>query len=96
MVMLDTELPCGDGSAQYAWLASDLSTVNRTNTPWLIVGGHRPMYYVTNDSVSGAVSVGPDLTDEFCMGAKDIEPLLQEHEVDLALWGHVHNVSVGV
>ena len=32
------------GSAQYAFIAADLAAVDRARTPWLLVGGHRPMY----------------------------------------------------
>ena len=46
VVMMLTELPCGAGSAQYEWLQADLATVNRSLTPWLVVTGHRPMYWV--------------------------------------------------
>ena len=30
--------------AQYLWLQNDLAQVNRTETPWIIVLSHRPMY----------------------------------------------------
>jgi hypothetical protein len=89
-VMIDTELPCGEGSEQYEWLTADLSTtVNRSLTPWVFFGGHRPMYHL-----SGTGFVGPDRTKNFCDGAKDVEPLLMKYKVDLALWGHVHNAMV--
>jgi hypothetical protein len=31
-------------SVQYAWIEEDLRSVNRSRTPWLIVGSHRHMY----------------------------------------------------
>lgn len=37
-IQLNTEMDFAPGSAQYAWLLSDLRTVNRTRTPWLIAG----------------------------------------------------------
>jgi hypothetical protein len=49
------QLPCGKGSEQYAWLIADLSSCNRTRTPWVVLGGHRPMYYVSNN-VSGSAA----------------------------------------
>lgn len=30
--------------AQYKWLVKDLSCIDRTQTPWVIVMSHRPMY----------------------------------------------------
>ena len=32
------------GSEQHQFVIQDLASVNRTLTPWLIVGGHRPFY----------------------------------------------------
>lgn len=32
------------GSEQHAWLLADLAAVDRSVTPWVIVGGHRPIY----------------------------------------------------
>ena len=39
-----TKLPCHAGSEQHAFMLNDLASVNRTLTPWLVVGGHRPFY----------------------------------------------------
>ena len=38
--------------------------------------------------------MGPDTTAAFCDGAIDVEPLFYANQVDLALWGHVHNTLV--
>ncbi|CAK0808173.1 unnamed protein product [Prorocentrum cordatum] len=91
IVMLDTELPCGRGSDQLEWLAADLKSVDRSRTPWLVVTGHRAMYSVDGDY--HLESVGPDLSDSFCLGASssDLEDLFLTNEVDLCLWGHFHN-----
>jgi len=32
------------GSPQWLWLLDDLRSVNRSATPWVLFGGHRPMY----------------------------------------------------
>lgn len=29
---------------QFSWLSEDLAAVNRTNTPWVVLMGHRPLY----------------------------------------------------
>jgi hypothetical protein len=41
IIMMATELPCGTGSGQYAFLQADLANVDRQKTPWVIVAGHR-------------------------------------------------------
>jgi len=83
---MSTEHEFSTSSEQFAFLKKDLASVDRSRTPWLIFTGHRPMYI---DSKSGSklgshLSVASDLR-------KYIEPLLVEHNVDLALWGHHHS-----
>lgn len=67
------------GSAQAQWLRADLLGVNRSLTPWLVVGMHRPMYNVRADG---------DFTIDQGM-VKNLEALFLEAKVDLALSGHV-------
>ena len=43
-IMISTEHDLSPGSRQYVWLEQDLENVNRSKTPWVILGGHRPMY----------------------------------------------------
>mmetsp|Transcript_3441 Transcript_3441/g.8676 ORF Transcript_3441/g.8676 Transcript_3441/m.8676 type:complete len:226 (+) Transcript_3441:1-678(+) len=76
-VMLSTEFEVAPGSDQYDFLSADLAAVNRSITPWVVVGAHRPMYY--------DASADPHFLT--------IEPLLQKAQVDLCLWGHVHNAQ---
>lgn len=83
--VMSTEHNWTQGSEQYTWLQADLAAVNRTATPWIIFLGHRPMY----SSYSGALNIVlPAVDVNF---APAIEPLLLTAEVDLAVWGHVHN-----
>lgn len=35
---------CVAGSEQHAFVLRDLASVDRSLTPWLVVGGHRPFY----------------------------------------------------
>jgi hypothetical protein len=71
--------PFGAANQQLQFLEADLASVDRTITPWLIVGGHRPWY-----STGGSSNVcGP------CQTA--FESLLYKYGVDLAIFGHVHN-----
>jgi acid phosphatase type 7 len=70
--------PFGSNGQQLAFLEADLASVDRTVTPWLIVGGHRPWY-----STSGG---------EECTVCQDaFESLLYKYGVDLGIFGHVHN-----
>lgn len=39
-----TEHAFEPGSPQRAWFEAALQAVDRSRTPWLVVGGHRPMY----------------------------------------------------
>lgn len=61
---------------QIDWLESDLASVNRTKTPWVIAAGHRP-WYVAGEACGD------------CQTA--FEDIFVKHNVDLILSGHVHN-----
>lgn len=65
------------GSAQYRWLTSQLQTVNRSRTPWVIVAGHRPMYSSDKATDSGPLQ-------------RYLESLLLQFNVDVELAGHMH------
>jgi len=70
------------GSAQHLWLAKDLATVDRDKTPFVVVGGHRPMYCSGNYS------------DDYLMSQhiqEELEDIFYEYSVDLAIWGHYHS-----
>jgi len=70
------------GSEQYMWLSKDFATVDRSVTPFLVVGGHRPMYCSGNYS------------DDYRMAqhiAEELEDLFYQYKVDLAIWGHYHS-----
>jgi hypothetical protein len=71
--------PFGAPNQQLEFLEADLASVDRTITPWLIAGGHRPWY-----STGGS--------DNICTPCQTaFEPLLYKYGVDLAIFGHVHN-----
>ena len=42
--MMSTEHDFSPQSPQYAWLEKDLQNVDRSKSPWVIIGGHRAMY----------------------------------------------------
>lgn len=66
-------------SQQYAWLEDDLAKVDRSRTPWLIVGMHAP-WYNSNVAHQGEME-----------GMKStMESLLFQYGVDMVFAGHVH------
>ena len=66
------------GSPQYAWLQKDLSSIDRTVTPWVFVNTHAP-WYSTNTVHQGDGEAQ----------RKALEPLLYAAGVDAVFVGHV-------
>ncbi|KAH9619639.1 hypothetical protein KSS87_022222 [Heliosperma pusillum] len=79
--VISTEHDWKPNSEQYKWMKSDMASVNRARTPWLIFTGHRPMY---TSAKAALISIDP-------LFVNYVEPLLLQNKVDLALFGHVHN-----
>lgn len=77
LVTMSTEHNYTPGSEQHRWLEDTLRTVNRTDTPWVVVTGHRPMYSQEVESYDPTMIAA-------------LEPLLLAAEVDIAMWGHDH------
>lgn len=71
--------PFGATNQQLEFLEADLASVDRTVTPWVVVGGHRPWY-----STGGSSNICSSCQTAF-------EPILYKYGVDLAIFGHVHN-----
>merc|ERR1719502_2508414 len=71
-------LKCGGFGDQIAWLEEDLKAAveSRKERPWIVAGGHHPMYN------GGSV-------DKKMQAA--IEPLLAKYGVDVFFTGHVHS-----
>ncbi|XP_031492308.1 probable inactive purple acid phosphatase 2 [Nymphaea colorata] len=78
---ISTETNFLPGSDQYAFIKSDLESVNREKTPFIVVQGHRPMYTTSNE-----VRDAPHRARML----EHLEPLFVSNRVSLALWGHVH------
>ena len=88
-----------------AFLKSDLESVDREKTPWVIVSTHYPMYDTSGDAIKddnpdfGATgkhfprSVS-SLTPSKELAISDVEPVLLEHNVDIYFCGHAHNYQV--
>jgi acid phosphatase type 7 len=80
-IMLSSEHDCSSNSPQYMWLESDLAKVDRSNTPWLIVELHRPLY--NNEDYPGDYNTSVILQQCY-------EDLFLSYGVDLVLAGHYH------
>ncbi|GMF09641.1 unnamed protein product [Phytophthora lilii] len=71
------------GTAQAKWLEYDLSRVKRSETPYVVICGHRPPF----KTPKGLSATG----NRF---AKEIVPLMSKYQVDLYLAGHEHTYLV--
>lgn len=81
-VMMSTEHNFTAGSRQYQWLESDLASVDKSVTPWIILAGHRPMYCSIDFPSDYQVSLYMQ---------KALEELFHKFRVDLGLYGHYHS-----
>ena len=73
---------CGDWTA---WLEADLRRVDRAKTPWVVVGGHRPVY-----SIKGVDPATFAPVDDYAVLEAAVAKLFAEYEVDLYLCAHEH------
>lgn len=82
MVMLSTEHDYRPGTPQYEWLENDLKNVDRSKTPFVMIGGHRPMY--------SSEAIHPDYVIALRM-QQYFEDMLYKYNVNVALWAHYHS-----
>ena len=83
--MLDSCRPLTPGSAQYDWLAYELSHSDKT---WNFVVHHHPPYTSDEDDYGDSTSA---LAEE---GDPDVRPLIELYErfnVDIVFYGHIHD-----
>ena len=83
VLMYSTEHDFRPNSTQYDWMENDLRSVDRSLTPWLIVGSHRQMYESKDDSA------GEDLMSKYLQ--LHVEPLLYKYHVDVNMFAHSHS-----
>ena len=66
----------------FSFVKNDLMRVNRTLTPWLVVGIHRPLY--TSQDEIYDIEIGMHLLNE-------LEDIMYEYQVDVVFAGHLHS-----
>lgn len=81
IIMLGSYTDFSVGSEQYNWLKSDLSKVDKSTTPWIVVVIHAP-WYNSNFAHRGE-SASVDMKAA-------MEDLLYHAHVDIVFAGHVH------
>jgi hypothetical protein len=81
IVVLNSYSNSSKGSAQYEWLAEELSAVDRSQTPWLLVAFHAPLY----TSFQGHVNESQSMAMK-----ESMEPLFNQYGVNLIISGHDH------
>lgn len=68
-------------STQYEWLVKELASVNRTETPWVLVSMHVP-FYNTFDAHHRDLQV--------IAAQEHLEPLFVKYTVNMVFTGHIH------
>lgn len=85
-VQYSTEHPFEPGTPQHAFITGALARVDRSRTPWLIVGGHRPMY------IDSLYEHDPDGDQDVARALREsLEELFVRYEVDVTWHGHHHS-----
>ena len=87
-LQFSTEHAFHPGSPQFTFIETDLAAVDRASTPWIVVGGHRPIYL---DSISWSPLV-PN-TDQVVAAAlrAALEDIFLKYKVDVTWTGHHHS-----
>jgi hypothetical protein len=81
VIFLNPYSVSNETSAQYQWLVNDLESVDRSQTPWVIVVMHCPWY---NSNVAHYHEQQADLMQA------SMEPVFYKYHVNIVLAGHVH------
>ena len=97
----NTAVTMCSGSEQHAFVLRDLASVNRSLTPWLVVGGHRPFYIDSTNNMEpdGDQPVATALREAFEEAFFKYQvPALPAQRTDrmrLALLGAVFGLELG-
>ncbi len=81
MIFLNCYSNSNETSIQYQWLQSDLISINRTLTPWVIVVMHCPWYSSNVDHYAELQTI---------LMRDNMEKLFYSYKVNIVLTGHVH------
>lgn len=81
IIFLNSYTNTSKGSAQYTWLLSDLSAVDRSVTPWVFVSFHAPWYNSYLDHQNEFSSI---------LMREQMEPVFLQYKVNAVFVGHVH------
>ena len=73
----------GLAAEQEAWLAADLKAVNRSQTPWVILGLHQPFYCSPNDD-------SDDCHQIVSLVRMGLESIIHDGGVDMVFGAHEH------
>ena len=79
---------------QWEWLRQDLmrANANRSEAPWIVVGGHRPLYCSCDGDCDGASETLRDgVWDGQGRQVNGLERLFYAYGVDVYVAGHEHN-----
>uniref|UniRef100_A0A7N0UXC0 Purple acid phosphatase n=1 Tax=Kalanchoe fedtschenkoi TaxID=63787 RepID=A0A7N0UXC0_KALFE len=79
IIVMSSYSAFGKYTPQYEWLEKEWAKVNRTQTPWLLVLMHCPLY----NSYADTYMEGETMRVMY-------EPWFVEHKVDVVFAGHVH------
>jgi len=81
VIMMNSYADYNETSLQYKWFTEDLAKVDRSKTPWIVVGMHAPFYNSNRKHHDEAEEVGM---------RQVYEDQLLFAEVDVIFSGHVH------
>lgn len=81
IIFLNPYTTTGINSLQYKWLLSDLKSVDRKKTPWVIIVTHCPWYNSNKAHQNETQTV---------LMRETFEPIFYKYKVNLVFTGHVH------
>jgi len=87
-IVMNMELDFTTGSAQFEFVEKDLKSVDRKQTPWVILSGHRPAY-CTSQECEIAEPDNPLAMDVLFRNL--YQPLMVKYNVNIAIFGHAHH-----
>ncbi|GKY99070.1 hypothetical protein MPSEU_000862700 [Mayamaea pseudoterrestris] len=81
MIMISSYSDMSINSTQYKWIESELQSVDRSVTPWLLVVLHTPLY-----NTFSLHQKDPQIA----AAREHLEPLFVDYQVNMVLSGHIH------